>query len=1156
LAAFAEDVGGQGMKNIETAMYASLPDIAKMEGAIRLGHVAQEYSIADDLSMVVDVYVRLKQEGKSVVDYLAQQSFAAELSPFQMQLLRAINENTRSQKNLRQLFKEYARRVMDQPPPNQLSMFEVKKYTKGELLDAAYKEITKSVDEAPLFSGLDEAATAPLAAQGDELAESVSRGAGTGAEDLARVPTEEAGEVGEAAVDLTEEALGGAGKAIEPEPGIERAAEAVTEAPVEKAAGAVPDAVFDEYQKNVRGYATSAEQSAQSLRLPERQAKIVELRKKTDEKLSAMRGTATVDDMEAAYQEFLDELYAINQTAQKGSQADIRVRAAIEKAREAPAPEAVTPTPAPAPKPKERIKGIPDEVTGAYEEAKKARDELAKARRTYKGASKEERDANLLAEKVKRAQAKAQKAEKSFKKTLLENNLTRDEFDELMERGIPDNALIPPVNPNPEVTPSATRAQLEQLEEYKKLFNRLKKSLDENWGRTEAVAKSPELKAALGKWSKEAKKRIAETRLMASTVANATRDFTLLNYTDKRYFDLALAYIFPYHFWYTRTYANWMQRLAFNPKIVSGYAQYKEMLAKIHAGAPDWWKYTINTNELLGLDMEHPLYANLEATLNPMHGLTGVDFNDPEMRVDWWTNTLADLSKFGPSTWTPFSIGMAVSLWMRGEKEAASRWGSRLIPQTAAIKSISALANIGPQGGLELDPNVWFFSDGLDPYERRRVGRALGTLMEQGISETDIIEAAHSQKGEIWEMAKDLAAKARAPGQLSSFLLGVGFKARSETDLQIDKFYQDHRYLWAMEPMLTAEELQQGMDQLFQRYPFGNAILLSRKSGLARDRSFAYNVLGRIGPGQKNDVAEAVGIDPRLLSKFYEEKGHIENWTETDRQKFMAGIADIGALLAIPGDATRAEWNQASRTYSKMLKEGQERYGKDIEDLVGMYYSAKGDTQQARDAANAILEKYPQVGEYLDWRTMMVVATPILSTYYGGIGTLENYYNGLFYSKVEEELGKDLWDVIDEYYLLKNSGGDYKAFTKSHPQLKKYWSMKEQHQQMLTGLLAQAGGLVKERKQMELRPGAVAGATSLGEQDLANLVGAEEGPLIPWEEWQQILPEPLSDVIYLASRRGQPFPEAALTQLYDMAEEMGVDPDYLLDEIQKSLDEL
>ena len=707
--------------------------------------------------------------------------------------------------------------------------------------------------------------------------------------------------------------------------------------------------------------------------------------------------------------------------------------------------------------------------------------------------------------------------------------------------------------PDPDAMPTVPRMVREQQAGLKKLKKRLQDGLKNNWGKTEPILKNEELDKALGDWGAVCAERVAEARLTATSVANATRDFALLNYQDKRYIDLALAYIYPYQYWYSRTYANWMGRLVSDPAVVAGYAKYKQALEKIHAGQPDWWKYNINTNELFGLDSDNPIFGSLEAALNPMNGLTGIDFDDPERRVGWFTETLDNLNKFGPSTWTPISIITAVALKMKGEEAAAQRWGARLIPQTASLKSLTALMNIGPPGGLELDPLTNYFSGGLDPYERKRVGRALYTLVQNGaITEAEAEDAAREQSGEVWDMAKDYSAKARAKGQLSSFVLGVGFKLRSQSDMEIDQYYQQQRYLWAMEPNLSPDEFRDAMDQLKLRYPFMDAVLLSRKGGPERDRSYAYSVLGRIGPGAKTDIAKAVGIDPRLIGMFYEDKGHIETWAKSDRERFMAGVVELGALLDIPGQATRAEWNAASKEYRAMMDVAKGRFGDDIEARTDIYYSAKGDTQASRDKANAILEADPEIASFLDWKTTYIFSNELLSTYYGGLNNVKSYYDGMFYGMVEKELGDDIFDKEQEYYILKDSGGDYKAYKKEHPELTRLWDMRDHHKKVIADVLARTGSHIKEGLPMTLRPDA--DASSLAAQDVIQALNKPAGPVMTWDQWKKILPDELSQVLYGSFRRGVDFPGSAYILLDEISKQLGWDTETLVNQLLMSMD--
>jgi hypothetical protein len=117
-----------------------------------------------------------------------------------------------------------------------------------------------------------------------------------------------------------------------------------------------------------------------------------------------------------------------------------------------------------------------------------------------------------------------------------------------------------------------------------------------------------------------------------------------------------------------------------------------------------------------------------------------------------------------------------------------------------------------------------------------------------------------------------------------------------------------------MEANLSPEEFKKSMDELRNDYPFMDAVLLSRKSGYARDRGFVYNVLGRIPPGQRDDIAKEAGLDYDFISQFYEDKGHIEDWEETDRQRLMAWAVDVAAILDMPDSATKEEWKTVRKS--------------------------------------------------------------------------------------------------------------------------------------------------------------------------------------------------------------------------------------------------
>jgi hypothetical protein len=720
---------------------------------------------------------------------------------------------------------------------------------------------------------------------------------------------------------------------------------------------------------------------------------------------------------------------------------------------------------------------------------------------------------------------------------------------------IPDEQLRIPEPPSVYEggTPTMARAIEQSDDGLRALQQEILQGVDDNWGRVVPQGWSNDLEREFAKWTKGAEKGVAQARLMAVDVANATRDFTMLSYPQKKYFDLALAYIYPYHFWYNRTYSNWLRRIALNPEVVSAYGKYKSTLAKIHAGAPEWWKYNVNTNELFGLDSENPLFFNLEGSLWPLTGLTGVDFNDSKKRINWFTAFLDDMNKFGPSTWTPFSLATAWALSRRGEEEAASRWGGRLIPQTAVIKNLTSLLNIGPPGGWELDPAISYFSGGIGPYERRRVGRALYGLQEEGLVDSaSAIDAAYFQEGPAWDMARENASSSRALGQLFSSLFGTGFKARSASDIEIDIFDAEYFNLWANEGNYNPEEFKQMMDEMRRDYPFMDAVLLSRKSGFARDRGFVYNVLGRIPPGQRDDIAKEAGLDYDFIKKFYEDKGHIEDWEETDRQRLMTWAVDVGAILDMPDDATKAGWKMVTGRYNQMMDHQKEYFGEDIQDGIDSFWVIRRD--EGDEAGYAYLDANPIVGQAMTWKDATILNDPLMRQYYAAINMVERYYTGVMYDAIEYEYGKDIWDIQDGYFDAKLLGKKQaKQYLVDFPQLEEKWDTQDKYEEETNQRILDVSEMLNEDIHPFLRAGAEA-RTVAQENIFEALQTQEQTPYeLTWEDLRTEMSPHLQSLVEDHVLYDEELSGAVQDQLEYTAHDFGLDVTMMMEIIRRSM---
>lgn len=697
--------------------------------------------------------------------------------------------------------------------------------------------------------------------------------------------------------------------------------------------------------------------------------------------------------------------------------------------------------------------------------------------------------------------------------------------------------MIPPQVPD--AMPSKARQVHESTKGFNNAVDELIEMVTERWGESINIH-TEDIEKALADAPTLVADNMAIARQAAADVATADRDFGLLDYTDKKYRDIALAKLYPYQFWYSGTYKNWLSRVGSNPEVLAHYGKYRNHLEKIHAGMPEWWKYNINSNELLGREDDNPLYFNLESSIWPLNGITGIDFNDPYKRVNGFTALLDDLGKFGPTTWTPYSIATAVALAAKGEDEAAARWGGRLFPQTASLKSMLALGNV--KQNVELDPMVRAFSgkdmfsgNVYDVYERRRIGRALSAMVDRGeITEEQALDAANLQEGDLWDEAAFQSARKRAPGQLSSFLAGTGFKGRNEQDIRTDQFYADYFSLMGQYDNLRPEEVREGFNTLRTQYPFMDSLLLSRKDGVDRDRAYGYAVIGRIPPGQSSDLAKMVGMPEDMLSKFYEDKGRIDTWAKTDQERFKAGIMDLAAVLEAPSDATSAEWTEVRNQYGFVRDDAKQIFGEDIQDMTNIYYNFPLETQTQRDERKEWLDSNPAVSSYLDWYAKRVTLDPFLNAYYGGINSIESYIRRQMNEDLDIRVGKEIFNTLDEYYFLRATNSkEARKFKKEHPEIAEYYDIKDEWVRRENEEIVRVSKILRDPPDIPFRPDI---PESFGTQGVLEGLAQEQAV-----NWQVVLPPEVMRVVQSYWTDGEDIPYYVEQYLDNIAYENGAE---------------
>ena len=608
---------------------------------------------------------------------------------------------------------------------------------------------------------------------------------------------------------------------------------------------------------------------------------------------------------------------------------------------------------------------------------------------------------------------------------------------------------IPVVGPFDEVLgPSPARWAHETAPNVKGMVNLVRRGFKENVGRIEKKMFSPEQENLWSVFRKQAGDRLDGARFVANQVAKEHADFALHNYTQRYGLDLMASYIYPYQFWYSRSFAKWMKRIAMHPELASRYLRFRGNLENQHAGLPDWWKHQINTNELLGMNSEHPLWINFEALVNPINSMLDTDFTDPDRRKMWYGAMMEDLGKMGPTPWAPYQLATALAYHFQGDDNAAAKWAGRLLPFSRPIRDVTALMD--PKGlGVEIDPYVHLLGGGVEAYERGRVGRALGEMLRQGeFPESDIIEAGRTQQGEIWDAARARAINQRAPNlpmAVAPMFFGAAGKFRSENDVQIERMWNEIRALSVMRPNYSATEYSKKWIELENKYPFMDTVLLSRNAGVDRDETYARNVLDRIPPGMTNAIAERVGVNPQDISNFYDNKSDLTRMSEAERMRFMGTVIEIAGILEVPDTATKAEWNTAQVMYREMRDLGEQTFGPAVWDLVDQYYAHID--PEGPNSGRDFLKANPIVSDALDWQQIMIQNTPLLATYYTSAERIRRFYTGQMYQLAEQTLGADLWDKFEVYSRLKDMGEDKAAreFWNDNPELAGYMQLKEDH---------------------------------------------------------------------------------------------------------------
>jgi hypothetical protein len=281
----------------------------------------------------------------------------------------------------------------------------------------------------------------------------------------------------------------------------------------------------------------------------------------------------------------------------------------------------------------------------------------------------------------------------------------------------------------------------QQLEALNAIRDGALKHLGDAPKRTKPTLSADQLKV-LEAEVQQAVRQLNETVDAGKTYANERSNFALMDYGNKRGFDLWLSSIAPFYYWATRQGRNFILRALDNPQFLIAYWRYKEAMKKHNKrrGTRKRFEtaFRIPTRDLTGGAMDD-VYWDPTSALFPFDQMYGEGYDEEATGLQGMYNTA---SQFGmrphPVIDVPLRLTGALtskSPNQEGYEAEQAEWGpgsvGKLLQQSSLVQAVSAALGMGPSG-MGINPESPLRkalglteTEGFDAY---RVGRSISNM--------------------------------------------------------------------------------------------------------------------------------------------------------------------------------------------------------------------------------------------------------------------------------------------------------------------------------------------------------------------------------------------------------------------------------------------
>jgi hypothetical protein len=514
---------------------------------------------------------------------------------------------------------------------------------------------------------------------------------------------------------------------------------------------------------------------------------------------------------------------------------------------------------------------------------------------------------------------------------------------------------------------TATRYASEPAEAMRRNVQAILDDAKATWGKGQPLepARRQAANAALAVAEKRAIEELNTAKTLAMRVGEATRDFALHDYSATLSIDtLASAYLL-YPYWSMRSYPKWLARTIMNPGVAAAYLRYKETLQKINADLPENWRNRVwvkmpGMNQSIGID--------LDRALNPMVNLMD-NWSDEDAQKGLLGQALTAIESVGLSAHPLFAWAYAGNAALQGDEEAALSRAGYFSPLTRTFKYATAALGLNNGQGFTVEPWLWMGQPwtGGDKWERDNWANILGMMEKEGVDPNLTQYAAHYlSTGELPEdpalaqQVKDtlVAARQRAIGPRGiaaavSFLFGLNVKPEGVGEREWATAQDELSALWDSAETMDAEDFSAALRQFYLDHPGMNTAAMGKKRGEEAVRSWSWNVLNRIPPGNGKVrdayIVDALGegVTQDMLDRFRDDG--FTSFTPREVEIWQARMLDLAAEHGVPAKGLTEEWQRVYESRREMYAEMDDRWP-GWRDWQDRYFTLKGSDEAAASA--------------------------------------------------------------------------------------------------------------------------------------------------------------------------------------------------------------